>query len=577
LKSFYTLLLTVVITSNCSAQYYIRGIVKDEKDQPLQNVNLMLLSDKVLYHSGTLGEFGINANTATDSLSVDFDGYKPQIIPLKTTDYQTIILKALPSNKSEVKAKLISVSTDPAQLSKYSWRIDDDSYFTVIENKTTNATQFPNTAFSLNINKETYSSIHHYINTQSTVPPDAVRIEELLNYFNLNYQAPENDNILKITSQLSDCPWDPTHQLLYLNINAKIIKVDKAPPCNLVFLIDASSSMDLPNRLSLVKGAFQSLVKNLRSIDTISIVTYGATVKQVLKPTCGAEKQKLLQSIEQIVPDGETPGSDGIKLAYKVATKSFIKNGNNRIILATDGDFNVGVTSEKALEDLVLQERQTGIILSCLDVGSGNAKDSTLRVLAKKGNGNYAYLDNIPSAEKVLLNEMSPDVYAVAKDVALNVHFNTSVVASYRLIGFDNKKDAFTSNAVTVNAEEISSGNSVMAIFELTPTAGRRSPSDSAHNMPAVISINYTTNNKQQSLEYNCPGNHVSFNTMNKELQFATAVVLYGMKLRGSKYVENTDWKTIESITKFSFAPTNYLQTDFMKLVSDTKKIYSKK
>ncbi|HMG81783.1 MAG TPA: von Willebrand factor type A domain-containing protein [Ferruginibacter sp.] len=578
MKSLYAYLLTLVIICNTTAQYYIRGDVKDEQGQPIHNVNVILLSNKQLYLSGTSGEFGINATSLTDTLSVDLDGYQSQIIPVKTTDYQKILLKALPSNKSETKKTLLSVSTDPTGLSKYTWHIDDDSHFSVIENTTANTIQYPNSGFSLNINKETYSSIHHYINTQSPVPPDAVRIEELLNYFNLNYQAPDTNDVFKIASQLSDCPWDPTHQLLYLNINARVIQLDKVPPCNLVFLIDASASMDLPNRLSLVKGAFQSLVKNLRTIDTISIVTYGGTVKEWLKPTCGAEKQKLLQSIEQITPDGETPGADAIKMGYKVAIKSFIRNGNNRIILATDGDFNVGVTSEKALEDLIVQQSHTGIALSCLDVGSGNPKDSMLRVLAKKGNGNYAYLGNIAAAEKVLMNEMAPNVYAVAKDVLLNVYFNSGVVSAYRLIGFDNKRDAFTDSASNLKSEEIGSGNSVMAVYELTPSNARRSPGDSTRNTVANISLTYTpADNKQQTLEYNCPVNYTSFNALNKDLQFATAIVLFGMKLRNSQAVANTDWKTIESITKFSYQPNNYLQNDFMKLVSDAKKIYGKK
>jgi Ca-activated chloride channel family protein len=539
----------------------------------------MLLSDKLLYHSGTLGDFGINATALTDTLSVDLDGYQSQLIPIKTSDYQNIIMKTLPSNSINKKPQLISASTDTKQSAKYRWHIDDDSYFAVIENMPVNAAAFPNTGFLLNVNKESYSSIRHYVNTQSPVPPDAVRVEELLNYFNLNYQAPEKDDVFKITSQLSDCPWNPADQLLYLNINAKKSNLDKISPCNLVFLIDASASMDLPNRLSLVKGAFQLLVKNLREIDTVSIVTYGGTVKEWLKPTCGSEKQKLLQSIEQITPDGETPGSDAIKMGYKVALKSFIKNGNNRIILATDGDFNVGVTSEKELEDLILEQRQTGIILSCLDVGSGDPRDSTLKVLAKKGNGNYYYLDNILTAEQVLMTEMTKDIFTVAKNVSLNIHFNSDIIKEYRLIGFDNTKTAITDSTSTLKSEEIGSGNSTMAIFEITPTNNKKAAADSLHNMLANISLTYTPidSKQKQTLQYNCINNYTAFNTMSKDWQFATAIVLFGMKLRGSKYVANTDWKTIESLAKFSYQPNNYLQSDFMKIVSDAKKIYSKK
>ena len=562
---------------NCSAQYYLRGVVKNEQDQPLQNVNLMLLSNKLSYHSGVSGEFGINAPVLADSLSIDLEGYQSQIISVTTNQYLTVVMKALPNNTNK-KPELISIATDQKQFTKFKWHIDDESHFSIIENEAVTTVAFPNSGFSLNPGKETYNNIRRFINTQSPVPPDQVRTEELLNYFNLNYKAPDNNDVFKIESIVSDCPWNADHQLLYLTINAKKLNLDNTPPCNLVFLIDASASMDLPSRLSLVKAAFQLLIKNLRAVDTISIVTYGGTVREWLKPTSGADKQKLLQSIEEIIPDGETPGADAIKLGYKVATKSFIKNGNNRIILATDGDFNVGETSEKALEDLIEQEKQTGVVLSCLDVGSGDPKDSTLKVLAKKGNGNYAYLDNITTAEKILMKEMTQHLFAVAENTSLNVQFNSDAIKEYRLIGFDNKKEAIDSSN-TVPSEEIGSGNTVMAIYEITATTNKKISSDSIGTDLAKVSLTYNLeNNKQpQTFNYSCVPNYTAFNSMSKDLQFATATVLFGMKLRNSLYVQNIDWKIIQSIAKFSYQPNNYLQNELVKLIDNARKVYSKK
>ncbi|HTB51251.1 MAG TPA: von Willebrand factor type A domain-containing protein [Ferruginibacter sp.] len=563
---------------NCSAQYYLRGVVKNEQDQPLQNVNLMLLSNKLSYHSGVSGEFGINAPVLADSLSIDLEGYQSQIISVTTNQYLTVVMKALPNNNTNKKPELISIATDQKQFTKFKWHIDDESHFSIIENEAVTTVAFPNSGFSLNPGKETYNNIRRFINTQSPVPPDQVRTEELLNYFNLNYKAPDNNDVFKIESIVSDCPWNADHQLLYLTINAKKLNLDNTPPCNLVFLIDASASMDLPSRLSLVKAAFQLLIKNLRAVDTISIVTYGGTVREWLKPTSGADKQKLLQSIEEIIPDGETPGADAIKLGYKVATKSFIKNGNNRIILATDGDFNVGETSEKALEDLIEQEKQTGVVLSCLDVGSGDPKDSTLKVLAKKGNGNYAYLDNITTAEKILMKEMTQHLFAVAENTSLNVQFNSDAIKEYRLIGFDNKKEAIDSSN-TVPSEEIGSGNTVMAIYEITATTNKKISSDSIGTDLAKVSLTYNLeNNKQpQTFNYSCVPNYTAFNSMSKDLQFATATVLFGMKLRNSLYVQNIDWKIIQSIAKFSYQPNNYLQNELVKLIDNARKVYSKK
>jgi Ca-activated chloride channel family protein len=579
LKIFFIYISFLLFVVNANAQYYLRGEIKDEKDQYLQNVKILLHSDKNIYFSGTSGGFGITCSNLHDSITLSLDGYETKSLNVKTNVLQQITMKVLSSNISKNRPKLISITKDQNFSATYSWFVSDESYFSLVENEIVNVNKYPNTGFSLNINKASYSNIRRFLNTKSMVPPDAVRIEELLNYFNLHYREPEKKDVFSIESQLSDCPWNADSKLLFLNINAGKLDMDKVPPSNLVFLIDASGSMDMPNRLPLVKAAFQMLIKNLRAIDTVSIVAYGGTVSVWLQPTSGADKQKIIQSIEELTADGDTPGESAIRMAYTLAEKTFIKGGNNRVILATDGDFNVGEVSEKALEDLITKEKKTGVYLTCLGVGMGNFKDSKLETLAKRGNGNYAYLDDIREAEKVLVKEVTQTFYSVADDVFLNVHFNPSVVKDYRLIGFDNKKDAIADSSGELEGGEIGSGNSVLAIFEITPSVTGINTNNNQPQSPAQVSLKYTLPNTKvvKLLNYECPANYLAFNNIDKEFRFGTALAMFGMKIRQSKYFPFSDWSDIESIANDAYNPGDYLQKQFVQLIATAKKIYVKK
>lgn len=566
---------------NCSAQYYLRGEIKDEKNEYLQNVKIFLHSDKMIYYSGNTGGFGISSSIPKDSVTLSLEGYENLTVKIAAGVLVEIRMKLLSSNASKNRPKLISITKDQNFSSKYNWSVGDESYFSLVENEIVNTEKFPNTGFSLNINKASYSNIRRFLSMKSTVPPDAVRLEELLNYFNLNYKEPAKGEFFGVESHFSGCPWDPQKHLLYLNVNARKLDMENVPPSNLVFLIDASGSMDMPNRLPLVKAAFQMLVKNLRSVDTVSIVMYGGAVAVWLQPTSGAEKQKIIQSIEELTAGGDTPGESAIRMAYRLAQSTFIKNGNNRVILATDGDFNVGEVTEKALEDLITRERKTGVYLTCLGVGMGNFKDSKLETLAKRGNGNYAYLDDIKEAEKVLVKEVTQTFYSVADDVFLNVQFNAELVHDYRLIGFDNKRDAIADSTGTLEGGEIGSGNSVLAIFEITPTEGN----DSLYNIAmlnkhlAEVSLRYTPVNTKtaKNFTYDCGGPLIPFNSLQKDLQFGTAVAMFGMKLRHSKYLPGKDcWDKIETIAMNSHDPNDYLQKEFVQLVYTAKKLYIK-
>ena len=579
MKKLFVYISLLLFVLNVNAQYYLRGEIKDEKKQYLQNVKILLNSDRNLYYSGSSGGFGIMCRSLKDSLTLSLDGYEIKTLSVKTDVFQQITMKALSSNISKNRPKLISIAKDQNFSSTYNWYVSDESYFSLMENEIVNANKFPNTGFSLNINKASYSNIRRFLNTKSVVPPDAVRIEELLNYFNLHYREPANKDVFSIESQMSDCPWNVDRKLLFLNVNARKLDMDNVPPSNLVFLIDASGSMELPNRLPLVKAAFQMLIKNLRAIDTVSIVAYGGTVSVWLPPTSGAEKQKITESIEELTANGDTPGESAIRMAYKLAESSFIKGGNNRVILATDGDFNVGEVSEKALDELITREKKTGVYLTCLGVGMGNFKDSKLEILAKRGNGNYAYLDDINEAEKVLVKEVTQTFFSVADDVFLNVHFNSAVIKDYRLIGFDNKRDAIADSTGELEGGEIGSGNSVLAIFEITSLVADSLINNATLLSPAEVSLKYTlpATKVRKVLNYDCPGNYIPFNNIDKEFQLGAAIGMFGMKLRQSKYFPLSDWTEIERIANSAYDPANYLQKQFVQLIANAKKIYIKK
>ncbi len=558
----------------------MRGEIKDAKSQPLQNVKIFLHSNHYAYYSGASGSFGITTNIQYDSITISLEGYESKTMKVNAEQWQSIAMGVLPTNANRNRPRLISITKDLQQTSKYHWYIDNETYFQLVENEYINARQFPNTGFSLNVNKASYSNVRRFINVGSTVPPDAVRTEELLNYFNLHYHEPQNKDVFRLESQLTSCPWDQEKQLLLLNFSAKKVDLDKVPPANFVFLIDASGSMDMANRLPLLKAAFQMLVKNLRAIDTVSIVTYGGTVGIWLQPISGAEKEKITKAIEELEAGGDTNGAAAIMTAYKLAESKFIRGGINRVILATDGDFNVGITSEKELDDLITKERQTGVYLTCLGVGMGNFKDSKLETLAKRGNGNYAYIDDISEAEKVLVKELTQNFYAVADNVFMNLQFNPKFVKEYRLIGFDNKKDAASDSTIDLEGGEIGSGTSVLAIFEIVP-ANDNVLAGNAPGSPGIASasMRYSMCNDTTDLQLikDCPLSFTEFKNIDKELQFAVAVAMFGLKVKRSKYIKGVDWSDIETIALASYDPKSYLQTEFLQLIAKAKKIYAAK
>ncbi|MGN6247950.1 MAG: YfbK domain-containing protein [Ginsengibacter sp.] len=574
----FTIFTALFFVHQTFAQYYIKGEVRDEQGNALQNVKIYMPESNSLYSSGVAGGFGIPTRNITDSLVFSLEGYLTKGVRIKTSQYQKIVLQVMPMAYRPAKQKLVSLTTGSEgnifPLSYY----ENESYSNLAENDFVKATAQTRTEFSMRIDKASYSNVRRFINQGTPVPVDAVRIDEMLNYFNFNYKEPEGENVFRVETNISDCPWNKEHRLLYLNLSARKLNLDHVPPSNLVFLIDVSGSMDLPNRLPLLKQAFQLLVKNLRKQDTVSIVTYGGTVGLWLEPTGGAHKLRITKSIEALSASGDTPGEAAIKTAYKVAENSFIPGGNNRIILATDGDFNVGQNSEADLEDLISKEKQTGVYLTCLGVGMGNYKDSKIEVLSKKGNGNFAYIDDLREAEKVLVTEFTQTLYSVASNVYVNAIFDSAYVNEYRLIGYDNKKSIIAEKNYELEGGEIGSGSGNTVIIEYLPTK-----LDSIASKPINIAdfqIHYRVPNdsSEKVMNYSCPDNYVPFDSLNKDLRFATAVAMFGLKLRASKYFpKNLDWEVIKNIAQPALSPDNFLETEFLESVDKSNGVYDQK
>jgi Ca-activated chloride channel homolog len=579
LKSALLMVLGSLLFYSSQGQYYLRGEIRDENNGLMPNVKIRLHSSGYLYYSGGSGSFGIPIAQARDTVTLIADGYEDRTMGVDATEFQTLRLKpifratkAVPQQKG-----LMSLTKDWRPMTRRDWTVGAETYSSLVENGFIPAVRYPETGFAVRIDKASYSNVRRFLNMGSTIPPDAVRIEELLNYFNFGYTDPPVDSCFTLRSHLSECPWNPGNQLLFLQVCARKLDPAQIPPANLVFLIDASGSMDLPNKLPLIKSAFSLLVNNLRPIDTVTIVTYGNMVGVWLPPTSGSEKKKILESIDEITPGGATPGEAGIRAAYRVAKSQLIKGGNNRVILATDGDFNEGETSEEELEKLVAQYKDWGVYLTCLGVGMGNYKDSKLEVLAKKGNGNFAYLDDEEEAEKVLVREFTQTVYAVADDAYLNIDFNPSIVKDYRLIGFDNKAKALSDSLSEIQGGEVGSGHSLLALFELTPV--RPDSVVGGYSQPlAKVVLNYKLphDSVERMTSYTCPDQLIAFRDLQPCYRFASSIALFGGLLKRSPFMKQADWKEVIEMAQQSGDPEDGMQQEFIGLIEKARKIYGK-
>jgi Ca-activated chloride channel family protein len=441
----------------------------------------------------------------------------------------------------------------------------------------------PLSTFSIDVDTASYANVRRFLNQGSLPPADAVRIEELVNYFRFEYPQPRGSEPFSVTTEVAACPWNARHRLALIGLQARPIDTGRPVARNLVFLLDVSGSMDSPDKLPLVQSAMRMLAETLTAGDRVAIVVYAGASGLALESTPGDSKEEIMRAIADLRPGGSTNGAAGIRLAYDTAAAHFIKDGINRVILATDGDFNVGVTSQGELTRLIEQERERGIFLSVLGVGTGNLKDSTMERLADRGNGNYAYLDSLHEARKVLVAEAGGTLVTVAKDVKIQIEFNPRTVGAYRLIGYENRllaKEDFNNDKK--DAGEIGAGHSVTALYEIVP------PSELG-NLPSVDPLKYqsaprpeagSTSNELMTvkLRYKAPDAEaselmsVAVNDRTGELSsntgFAAAVAEFGMLLRRSEFKGTTTWESARALAKRHRGedPDGY-RSEFIRLI----------
>jgi Ca-activated chloride channel family protein len=468
-----------------------------------------------------------------------------------------------------------------------------EEYSAINENIFHDPSRNPLSTFSIDVDAASYSNIRRFINASQMPPKDAVRIEEMINYFDYDYAQPEGGDPFSINTEVGTCPWNEKHYLVHIGLQGKNIPTENLPPSNLVFLLDVSGSMNQANKLPLLKSAFKLLVDKLRKKDKVSIVVYAGAAGLVLPPTTGDKKEDIITALDRLQAGGSTAGGQGIKLAYKTARQHYVQNGNNRVILATDGDFNVGESSNAAMERLIEDERKSGVFLTVLGFGMGNYKDSKMEILADKGNGNYAYIDNILEAKKVFVNEFGGTLFTIAKDVKIQVEFNPEVVQAYRLIGYENRKlrdEDF--NDDKKDAGELGSGHTVTALYEIIPTGvednytGTIDPLKYQDPEP-VRKKNYGNEMMTVKLRYKDPDGDISklvsgiiknkvsgFESTSDNFRFSASVAGFGMILRDSEFKGIADFKLVlEMANRSKGEDKNGYRAELIRLIESAKLI----
>jgi Ca-activated chloride channel family protein len=440
--------------------------------------------------------------------------------------------------------------------------LDREAYDHISDNPFLAVAANPLSTFSIDVDTASYANVRRFLSSDQLPPRDAVRIEEMVNYFRYDYPEPEGETPFSITTELGACPWKPEHRLALVGLRGRSLDEENLPPRNLTFLLDVSGSMNSPDKLPLLKRAMGMLVETLREEDRVAIVVYAGASGLVLGTTSGAQKDTIQAALESLRAGGSTAGGAGIQLAYAVATESFVEAGINRVILATDGDFNVGLSSEGDLVRLIEEKRETGVFLSVLGFGQGNLQDSKMEKLADHGNGNYAYIDSYREAQKVLVSEAGGTLVTIAKDVKIQVEFNPARVGAYRLIGYENRAlraEDFADDKK--DAGEIGAGHTVTALYEVVPAgvdidlpavdplkyqrSGAASSNDSSHELMTVKLRHKQPDGHRSRLQMvavsdPAPGSEASAN-----LRFSSAVAAFGMLLRESEHRGSASWAQV--------------------------------
>ncbi len=600
------LFMTGFIFSALAQEMEVSGTVYDVQDKsPLIGVTVTVKGTNIGTVTDMNGKYRIKTEKGK-ILIFDYVGFKTQEIKVKSSRLDVFLKQDVELLEEVVvvgygsKAKHImtgSVSAvavadhsyyRPPVVMPYPREVNTEEYEAFKENRFLSAVQNPLSTFSLDVDAASYGNIRRMINQGQVPEKDAVRVEEIINYFSYNYPQPTDGHPVRIVTETTVCPWNKKHNIVRIGVKAKEIPSETLPASNFVFLIDVSGSMYGADKLPLVKSSMKLLVNNLRPKDRVAIVAYAGAAGEVLPSTSASDKQKIMDALENLRAGGSTAGGAGIQLAYKIAEKNLVKGGNNRVILCTDGDFNVGVSSTEGLELLIETKRKSGVFLTVLGYGMGNYKDNKLQTLAEKGNGNHAYIDNLQEANKVLVNEFGSTMYAVAKDVKLQVEFNPNFVNAYRLIGYESRllnDEDF--NDDTKDAGELGAGHTVTALYEIVP-AGVDMPvgkvdklkyqqtkndvsmpkfTDSNELLTVKLRYKKPTEDVSKKLEVPVLANNVNLN-VSQDFNFVMAVAMFGQLLRDSDYKGDATYKKVVELARKGLDndPNGY-RREFVRLV----------
>ena len=559
----------------------ISGTVTDADNHPLPGVNVLVKGTKTGTQTDFDGKFRLEAEEG-DKLIFSYVGFQTAEVEVGKRKVINVILK--PDN-IQLKEEIIVMSVNDSGL-----RIQgvasplppqQESYKEIEENIFKSVKTSPLSTFSIDVDKASYSNVRRMINNGQKVHKDAVKIEEMVNYFNYDYSQPTDRHPFAIHTTVAETPWNNKSRLVKIALQGKNIPLEDVPASNLVFLLDVSGSMGSPNKLPLLQSAFKLLTAQLREEDRVAIVAYAGAAGLVLPSTKGSDKKAIFEALDNLSAGGSTAGGQGIELAYKIAQENFIEDGNNRVILATDGDFNVGASSDRAMGDLIEEKRETGIFLTALGFGMGNYQDSKLETLAQKGNGNHAYVDTMQEAKRVLGTEFGGTIYTIAKDVKIQVEFNPARVQAYRLIGYENRllnDEDF--NDDEKDAGELGSGHTVTALYEIFPVgvkseylkdiddlkySGRRIKSSSDELLTVKFRYQKPQGSKSILLTETLED---AVQPMDIDFKFASAVALFGMQLRESQFTNDASTDLIISLAEAGRGndPDGY-RAEFVRLV----------
>lgn len=597
------LLFALLPTTGFGPERIITGKVTASDDgSPLPGVNVVLKGTTAAVVTNASGRYAIAVPPAGGTLVFSFIGFTTREVPIGKENVINVTLSADAqvlqeevvtgygrANRSRAKreaAKVDYALAPPPAIRAYDSPVNTEEYEGLEENTFHGALKKPLSTFSIDVDAASYSNLRRFINDGQRPPKEAVRIEEMINYFEYDYPEPHGNDPFSIYTEIAPAPWNTKHQLIHIGLQGRRISMQSLPPSNLVFLIDVSGSMNQPNKLPLVKSSFKLLVDQLRNEDHVAIVVYAGAAGTVLEPTSGSEKRKILDAIDNLSAGGSTAGGAGLRLAYDLAREHYKQNGNNRVILATDGDFNVGESSNKAMENLIEQERKDGVFLTVLGYGIGNLKDSKMELLADKGNGNYAYIDNLTEARKVLVNEFGGTLFTIATDVKLQVEFNPARVQAYRLVGYENRKlNDEDFNNDKKDAGDLGSGHSVTALYEVIPVgvksefysvddlkyqSGQNIPSATASDEWLTVKFRYKDpgDTRSKLIVKALAGKPAELARSSDSFRWAASVAGFGMLLTGSQYINDWDYDDAVSLAEGSRGsdPEGY-RSEFINMV----------